>query len=206
MTRQLPGGRGAKRGVDANILQRESYDERTTRLPKGGGFVFSNFPHAVCALQDVTSTADKLKLSPCPIPEREHELYEVRVSVVTAVASTAVRVAIYRYRNQTEGFKKIPDTEAYLPTTAVGQSVFILPERVKLDADAKYFICSDVSDAGVELLGSVAAGGYIISNLTLSYAAASVLPTSLLTKELTQSSTESTPAVFYLSKEASDLV
>jgi len=206
MARQIPGGRGVKFGRDADVMARESFDERATRFPSRDGWALSTFPHLVADANTITFTIDRLVLIPAVLTSKEYRLYEVRICVDVPQAGSTIRAAIYLYKERTGDLLKVPYTEAVFSGATAGQISEVLDEEVHLTDDRQYFIGTNSSNAALGVLGKVAANGAIAAPLYYPASSTSSQPKIVPIDRLTKASTIGAPMVTYLSQEAAEMI
>lgn len=201
MARRLPQGRGAVVGVNAQTSNNDSYLFRRGLNYKTSTFGVFPIPQVLTAS---ALTANALRIMYWGSPKTEVQLDWAKMRVTTLSAGQTFYGCIYVFDSKTRSLKQVIGSKVTVDCTTTGQK--ILPVNVQLYPDLDYWIGGYCTSA------TPAFGCWVhtVTNQAISSALVKAgmtrLPEQLTAKELTQLSTGTVPAIYYVSKTAVDFM
>lgn len=201
MARRNPGGRGAH--VDY-VSRAESRFLRENVQAKEDGWVISNSPaYSHHDVTGVTVTAGALQLFAVPERFNTTAVVEARIAVASLYAGATIEAGLFVYFGN--AFSLIPGTWATFQTNSIGLKTFNV-SGASINPEKRLFI-GVLASNGAPVLEGYQSGTVITGRLLgTRVLATTTFPSNVQLDATTINYTTDTPAVVYLSKQASNVL
>lgn len=200
----LPEGRGVRKGVDSWVEQSEAYRQRRQLIPEQNGDFLSTLP-IYAPTTGVSGTANTLHLYYVGRLDREYVFETARINCTTSVASSTVRVGVYRLRDERPyRLLKVTNSEAQFQSTSTGMLESTFQNPIRLVKGAQYFFGLKASSGTIAASGT---SGPDMTVQTLTIAGTDMsFPAEVRIEDVTKDATALVFAITYLSQQMADII